>query len=448
MCRCERVTYLCLCSHKERHIERCKIYQLRKEGSCLAYCFANCHTHTRRHEVNRVCKECQQYFHNKYGKHHYKKFIEYFLEYKQRKGWAKTAIDPRTVPRDVLLKRQSAPAHTPGTQAKGQGSRGQPFQVHQPMSFLVPSSSSSRQVDRPPTPPMNNEEADDEYASFDDGYDDGYPAPTDHVNDKNTCTTPRVIHNSPARLINQGLSQRMIAQQQVAQVNKQPAHINPQPARGDLRTLHVNPRPTPIDQLPALVNRQGTPFPHNREHSPDNIPGEVSLALALPPEPRSSEVSNSSKPAPLYIPNKDKPLPTNPSFFVVGDDDDDDEDEYDYGKDKDHDQDNSSDDEEDAGGVRVFTSSPPPKYNSNDLPAGNVVPELAHLTQSLPPQGICQLQQPTPTTLKNKKPIIRNADSMSDTSVVKNLTKVARNLQIPNIEYMDYDGKWVPRVSE
>ncbi|KAI0440314.1 hypothetical protein F4803DRAFT_527872 [Xylaria telfairii] len=384
MCRCERVTYLCLCSHKERHVERCTVYQLRKEGSCWACCFSKCHPRTRRYTLNRVCKNCNQYFYSKYGKHHYKKFIEYFLEYKQRKGWENTAIDPRTVPRHVLLQRQSAPACIPGT---GQRTRGQPFQVHQQMVPVPPSS--SRQAN-------DDEEVDNDYASY----------------DENTFTTPPAINNSPARLANKELS---TTQQQIAQVHEQSARINPQPAHKDLRTLRGNPRPTPARQRPAPVNRQGTPFPHNSIH------GNVNLVL--PPEPK--------KPAPLY-PNKDKPLPADPSFFVIG-------------SDSDEDQENDSDDG-DAGEAGVFPPSPPPKYNSSHIPVGNIVPELAHLAQGLPPQVIGQLQQPTPRTIKNNKAVIRNVDSISDTSVVKNLTKVARNLQIPNLDFIEYDGKLVPRV--
>ncbi|RYC53696.1 hypothetical protein CHU98_g12514 [Xylaria longipes] len=349
---------------------------------------------------------------NVYGEHHYKKFIDYFLEYKERKGWGRTVIDPRTIPRAVLLKRQSAPARILGTESEGQGNRGrargQPFQVHQPM---VASRSPTRQVNQ--LPMVTN--------------DDRYLPPTAQTND-----------NSPAR--------RMIAQQQAAQ--SQPAHMDPQPARGDLRSLRANPRPAPVNQQPGPVYRQGTPFPHNSPPSPNSTSSsstsstldKVGLALALPPG--FSEVSNSPKrPAPLYITSEPLPLPTDPSLFVVGDSEDEGLDDYVV----------SSESDDDVGGQRIFTPSPPPKYNSNNLPAGNlVVPELAHLAQGRQPQVIRrnngELQQPAPRTPRNKKPIVRNVDSVSDISVVKKLTKVAKDLNIPNVEYIDYDGKWIPRI--
>ncbi|KAI0467387.1 hypothetical protein F4859DRAFT_494266 [Xylaria cf. heliscus] len=424
MCGCQRITYLCLCNHKERLVERCLIYQLHNEASCWACFFPKCRTRIQRIPVQRVCRDCADYFRRKYGEHQYKKFIDYFLEYKERNGWGKTAIDPRTVPRDALLQRQSAPARISGAGTKGQGSqtaaRKQPFQVHQPMSPV------NHQVNRPPTPFVTNED-DRRY----------YAAPTAQVNDQDMLASPRAIGNSRARLADRELAQRQVARQQA---------LNEQPARGDLRTIR-NIQSTPADQQPAPVNRESTPFPHNRTSSPGSIRDKISAALTLPPgESIFSEVSNSSKRlAPSYIPSQDRPLPTDPSFFVVGDDDDDDDDDddqsYEY---------SNSDDEEEVGGVRVFTPSPPPRYNSNNPP--DIVPELAHLAQGRPPKVIHpnnppELQQPTPRTLKNKKPVVRNADSVSDTSLVKKLTKVAKDMHIPNIEYIDTeDGMWVPRL--
>ncbi|KAI1436377.1 hypothetical protein GGR50DRAFT_693191 [Xylaria sp. CBS 124048] len=120
MCGCERTTYLCLCYHKERTIERCFIYQLRERGSCLAWCFPRCRASVRRYRLKRVCQECHDYFFNRYGKDHFKQFIEYFLAYKEAKGWSKCVIDPRTVAREVLLNRHSAPAEMV-TQREPQG---------------------------------------------------------------------------------------------------------------------------------------------------------------------------------------------------------------------------------------------------------------------------------------------------------------------------------------
>ncbi|KAI0453316.1 hypothetical protein F5B21DRAFT_525856 [Xylaria acuta] len=421
MCGCRRATYIGLCTHKERQVQRCGVYQLRREGSCWAWCFPKCRTYARRYHVQRVCRDCEDYFRRKYGDHHYKKFIDYFLEYKERNGFGGTAIDPRTVPRGALLNRQSAPARVLATETKGQGSpapaRGQPFQVHQPMSRSI------RQVNRPLTPMVTNEEADEDSEDdgddgYGNGYDGWYPAPTAQVADEDVFTSPRVVANSPARLANKELARRMIAERQAAQ--RQTAQVNEQAARGDLRSLRAN--PVPANQQPAPVNRQGTPFPHNSiprpngTSSPGSTPDKVSLALALPP-------------------GADKPLPTDPSLFAVGDYEDEERDDY-----------ISSADGSDVGGVRIFTPSPPPKYNSNNIPAGHIVPELVHLAQGLLPQVIPEIQQPTPRTPKNQKPVVRNADSVSDVSIVKRFTKVAKDLHIPNIEYIDYNGKWVPRV--
>ncbi|KAI1748651.1 hypothetical protein F4782DRAFT_516279 [Xylaria castorea] len=352
------------------------------------------------------------YFRIKYGEHHCKKFIDYFLEYKKCNGWEGVVVDPRTVPRGVLLKRQSAPARIVGTEAKCQGnqgrSRGQPFQVHQPA--IPVASHSIRQVSRPLTPIITNvvEDEDDYDYDYDYDYDSGddydyerYPTPTAQVT-KNIFTSPQVIDNSLAH-------------------------------------QDTLPRGSPLGTRPS------TPFPHESTPSPSSTPSfgsrpnKVSLSFALPPGAGFfSEVSISSElPAPLYVPGKDKALPTDPSIFVVGDDGD-----------EDWENDDNSNEDDDIGGVRVFTPSPPPKYNSNNLPAGLRVPELAHLAQGQEPQAIRrysfpEIQQPTPRTPRNKKPVVRNVESVSDTSVVKKLTKVAKDLLIPNIEYIDYDGKWV-----
>jgi hypothetical protein len=123
-CGCSRLTFKFQCQHKERKADRCYVYSLQERGSYLACCFPRCRTEYRRHDVKGVCHDCRGFFYEKYGQHMHKQFIQYFLAYKESRGWGDQKIDPRTVPREVLLNRASAPA------ALGR----QPFQAHQPMS--------------------------------------------------------------------------------------------------------------------------------------------------------------------------------------------------------------------------------------------------------------------------------------------------------------------------
>ncbi|KAI1110695.1 hypothetical protein F5Y14DRAFT_428044 [Nemania sp. NC0429] len=135
MCGCKSETVLAQCRHKERLFERCLAYQLREQGSCLASCVPSCNAQHRKYRTDRVCRDCLHYFHETYGKDQYLKFIQHFLDYKESMGWGTTAIDPRTVPRALLLNRQAAPA---GVQGVGRGrGQGQPFQPHQPMMPAV-----------------------------------------------------------------------------------------------------------------------------------------------------------------------------------------------------------------------------------------------------------------------------------------------------------------------
>ncbi|KAI8632909.1 hypothetical protein F5Y19DRAFT_472090 [Xylariaceae sp. FL1651] len=124
-CMCSNTTYLCLCRHRERLVEKCAFAQLRAERSCWACCFPTCKPYKRRYNVDRVCGECDDYFYHKYGKRQYKKMIESFISYKKGKGWDKVAIDPQTVPQEALLKGEPALPRI----------KGQPFSAHQHMSM-------------------------------------------------------------------------------------------------------------------------------------------------------------------------------------------------------------------------------------------------------------------------------------------------------------------------
>ncbi|KAI0540349.1 hypothetical protein GGR58DRAFT_461031 [Xylaria digitata] len=332
MCGCKRTTYLCRCRHKERRIERCHIYHLREQGSCWAWCFPACRTTTHRYRLERVCRECDNYFHDKYGEEQYKEFIQLFLEYKESKGWEKTVIDPRSIPREVLLRYQAeGRARGQGSSSHGhQKARGQPFQAHQPM--IAPTTPHIRQEERCPTPVAN--------------YSDRYPGPAVGI---------------------------------------------------------------PRKPVPIRVERKGTPFPHNRTPSPDS---ESDRAVFVP------KVSGAS-----YIPNRDKPLPADPDLFAVGDD-------YE-----------GEDEDEDVKRARGITTSPVPRYHNHKLPPGfTVVPELAHLALTQPRHR----RSSSPPEMG--RPALRHVDSLSDTSIVKRLTKAARDIEIPNIEPVKYNGEWVTRV--
>ncbi|GAW21302.1 hypothetical protein ANO14919_108210 [Xylariales sp. No.14919] len=355
---------------------------MREQGSFWAWCFPTCHTTVIRYRLQRVCRECDSYFREKYGELTYKNYIQLFLDYKERKGWQKMAIDPRTVPREVLLRYLPSPLSIE-TQTEGRGpgrtheyrqgqGRGQPFPVHQPMMTTL-TTPRIRQRERRPTPPAK--------------FDDEYPGPV------------------------AGYS------------------------RVDQRHARANPVPAPMDPKSAPIELEGTPFPHDRTPSPVSAPARVAPFS-------SSKVSGAivTQPAPPYIPNKNKPLPADPALFAVGDDD-----EEDYGDDEVH----------DVGKARVCTPSPVPKYHTERLPPGfTVVPELAHLAQGRTKprhrrsRSFPEIKQPTPRAGKARKSFIclRKIRSLSDSSLVKKLTKIARDIEIPNLDWIEYEGKLVPRV--
>ncbi|KAI1635834.1 hypothetical protein F4809DRAFT_663499 [Biscogniauxia mediterranea] len=104
MCNCERITYRCICRHKERKIQRCWSYPLKKSNLCLAAVMPVCKTHKRHVKLTRLCDVCDEYFATRYGdKDVVKAVAARFLAYKEAKGWGKKAIDPHTVPREVYV---------------------------------------------------------------------------------------------------------------------------------------------------------------------------------------------------------------------------------------------------------------------------------------------------------------------------------------------------------
>ncbi|KAI0602643.1 hypothetical protein F4775DRAFT_600668 [Biscogniauxia sp. FL1348] len=104
MCNCERITYRCTCRHKERKIQRCWSYQLKKSNLCLAAVMPVCKTHKRHVKLNRLCGACDEYFSTRYGdKNVVRSVVARFLAYKEAKGWGKKTIDPHTVPREVYI---------------------------------------------------------------------------------------------------------------------------------------------------------------------------------------------------------------------------------------------------------------------------------------------------------------------------------------------------------
>ncbi|KAI0399088.1 hypothetical protein F4802DRAFT_612813 [Xylaria palmicola] len=370
MCQCQRDTYLCQCGHKERTFIRCPIYQLQKEASCWSWCLPKCRPRVRRYEMRRVCTDCEEYFYRRYGELQYKKFIQLFLVYKESKGWGRrTVIDPRTVPREALLNRQSAPARMnweEGQEGPRDGPRGQPFPVHPPM------------------------------------------APIAEVAD-------------PA--------------------------VDMQSARP--------------------VSRPGTPFPRESTPSPDNAPA----GFGRSPSPKSrfaatvSDVDKDGNEMPPYVPQKEKPFCADPGIFTIGDDEDDSDDDYSGGDEysnrrnnNDNNNNNNNNNNESNGKgeelakQRVYTPSPAPKYHTKNLPAGlGIVPELAYLAAGregkIPAHRISQpeIQQPKPSAGKKRAdPGVRNADS--NNSLVRRLTEAAADIEIPNIDYYEYEGKYVPRI--
>ncbi|KAI0388956.1 hypothetical protein F5Y17DRAFT_165397 [Xylariaceae sp. FL0594] len=113
MCECRVITKLCTCRHKERIRYRCYWNQLRRSKSCLsalAVFAPSCHPHRERHRVERICIECRDFFYRTYGRAQYKEFAKIFLAYKESRGWHKTAIDPRTIPHEVLVHHRDQPS--------------------------------------------------------------------------------------------------------------------------------------------------------------------------------------------------------------------------------------------------------------------------------------------------------------------------------------------------
>ncbi|KAI0552458.1 hypothetical protein F4679DRAFT_592457 [Xylaria curta] len=323
----------------------------------------------------------------------------------ERQGWGRTAIDPRTIPRAVLLKRQSAPARMPGTVTKShenQGSaRGQPFQAHQPM--IVP-----RTI--PGTlHPVSSITPIIAHVDDEDDYDERGPAPTAQVK-----PVPSVEHIDDRELTRRMVLKRKATQQQAAQASKQPAPVS---------------RNLTTPKTPKL----------------SSVPSKVGLSLALPPgETFFSEVSSGPAwPAPLYIPSKRKVLPADPSLFAIGDDEDEDED-YRFSPSP-----VSSNGDVDAGGASVSPLSPSPKNIINSAPTELKVPEFVHMAQGrrreVVSEGSFTDVELTPVISKNKKPIVRK-EKVSDASVMKKRSKGAKDLRVPNVEYIDYDGNWVPIV--
>ncbi|KAI1488570.1 hypothetical protein F5X96DRAFT_685081 [Biscogniauxia mediterranea] len=105
MCNCERITYRCICRHKERKIQRCWSYQVKKSNLCLAAVMPVCKTHKRHVKLTRLCDVCDEYFATRYGAKNdvVEAVVARFLAYKEAKGWGKKAIDPHTVPREVYI---------------------------------------------------------------------------------------------------------------------------------------------------------------------------------------------------------------------------------------------------------------------------------------------------------------------------------------------------------
>ncbi|KAJ3570771.1 hypothetical protein NPX13_g5616 [Xylaria arbuscula] len=358
MCGCQRTTYLCLCRHKERRIERCHIYQLREAGSCWAYCFPKCQAKVRRYCLQRVCRDCEAYFREKYGEEQYKKLIQLFLEYKESKGWGKQAIDPRTIPREVLLKRQSAPPKLPSHNDGQTRARGQPYQPHQPMAMA----------------PANR-----------------------HQNDRGLAPVAEHSYGQPK------------------------------------------------------IRRHGTPFCREPPSSSNSEAGTVTSVKSVISSikatfvPKVSGARHTQRPEPLYIPsNTNKPYPADPSLFVVGDSDEED------------------DNTEHVDKGHEFFVEPKCLYDSRKLPrVHGIIPELAHLarvkrsgkpgtktpeTPKVYTRETPELQHPRPKHYKVPTEY-RNPESISDCSLVKRITKAARKLVIPNLDWEEMEnGKLVPYI--
>ncbi|KAJ2974106.1 hypothetical protein NUW58_g8762 [Xylaria curta] len=263
---------------------------------------------------------------SEYGKSHSKQFTQYFLEYKEMKGWGRIAIDPQSVPRELLLNRQSAPPRI---------GRGQPYQTQVPM--------------------------------------------TDH--DANTYTAP---------------------------------------------AARVSQHPTPEDPQPASKS-PGTPSTED-DFSSVGTPSGVRLESMVSPSIKS--------PASFFVPGKEHPLVTDPSLFVIGDDEEEEGDDDIPSK------------ELEEGGIAKGREATPPLYNAGDLPRGFVVPELAHLVPWRRPRfarrsSDPEIKQPAPKTPQTH---VGHVGSLSNVNLVNNLTEIAKDIDIPNYEYIEYEGRWVPRI--
>ncbi|KAI0203381.1 hypothetical protein F4808DRAFT_467445 [Astrocystis sublimbata] len=573
MCSCQKTTYLCRCSHKERRVERCPVYQLRKEGNCIAVCFPTCRASIERHTIRRVCKDCEDYFKSKYGSHHYRQFIEYFLEYKHQKGWSKLIVDPRTVPREALLQRQSAPAlmREMGAEARpeveretevvrGSGvrevravrdepqvtrgrPRGQPFQISHPMIY-PPIAHEASEMERVSsvrdvkgargramlTPNIHvasetasiyvvgEDSEDDEYELGEYVYDthDGHhqAPPNTHVNSAGNTALPYPEDTDDDGELAVQLANHMLAEHGKAVARgaaeatsskhrrhrvttppgldplgsgKREEVSGPRTSRGDLRSLRSNREPWVDPQ--SIPERVPTPVPHSGPTTP--VPRSASAgSTSLPPGAGFfSDLRNdpASIPAPLHIPGNGKhnfPLHphTDPGAFVYGDDmyeyeDDEYDDGQRYLEDEDYGDDEEFIDEDEYYGddyeneslqspdgsvassafVEVTPSelgdplcppSPKPKYWSQTWPLGQTVPELEHLARLRKSVLFLRgrrpkLLHPTPRSIRNHVPNLRKTGS--DTSLVKRLTKAAKKMDVPNVEYVDEGGKWSSR---
>ncbi|KAI1323985.1 hypothetical protein F5Y16DRAFT_424524 [Xylariaceae sp. FL0255] len=103
---CLKITLVCTCAHRERHTERCLYDSYKNDGYSWIFtcCMPECQIQRMKQHLERVCKECNKWFYRHYGRTHYKQAIANFLEYKERKGWQGEAIEPRTVPREMLTR--------------------------------------------------------------------------------------------------------------------------------------------------------------------------------------------------------------------------------------------------------------------------------------------------------------------------------------------------------
>ncbi|KAI1185200.1 hypothetical protein F5B17DRAFT_432797 [Nemania serpens] len=184
----------------------------------------------------------------------------------------------------------------------------------------------------------------------------------------------------------------------------------------------------------------GQPFQPHRPMLPVHRESEADSAR-FPPEVR---IASTGQLTLSNIPDKNKPLPADPSLFAVGDDSDDDGSSGYEDTDKDN-----------KGKSRVATPLPQARYRTGSLPPNvSVVPELAHLAQGRHPSSFSahssgssspDIAQPVPHAPKvwRGPRVIRNVESGS---LVEKLTAAAMKMDIPNVDYFEYDGMYVPRI--